>query len=35
MGVGLFVGEFWHNPETNWQHELTLANQFIRSKFNN
>ena len=35
MGVRLFVGEFWHNPDTDWQQQLTLANQFIRSKFNN
>jgi L-ribulose-5-phosphate 3-epimerase len=35
MGVKLFVGEFWHNPDTDWQKQLTFANQFIRSKFNN
>jgi L-ribulose-5-phosphate 3-epimerase len=35
MGVKLFVGEFWHNPETDWRQQLTFANQFIRSKFNN
>jgi predicted hexulose-6-phosphate isomerase len=35
MGVKLFVGEFWHNPDTDWKHQLTFANQFIRSKFNN
>lgn len=35
MGVRLFVGEFWHNPHTDWQKELKLANDFIRSKFNN
>jgi L-ribulose-5-phosphate 3-epimerase UlaE len=35
MGVRLFVGEFWHIPDTDWQQQLTFANQFIRSKFNN
>jgi len=35
MGVKLFVGEFWHNPDSDWQQQLTFANQFIRSKFNN
>ena len=35
MGVRLFVGEFWHNPDTDWQQQLTFANQFIRSNFNN
>jgi L-ribulose-5-phosphate 3-epimerase len=35
MGVRLFVGEFWHNADTDWQQQLTFANQFIRSKFNN
>jgi L-ribulose-5-phosphate 3-epimerase len=35
MGVKLFVGEFWYNPDTDWQQQLTFANQFIRSKFNN
>jgi predicted hexulose-6-phosphate isomerase len=35
MGVGLFVGEFWHNPDTDWQQELVFASQFLRSKFIN
>jgi L-ribulose-5-phosphate 3-epimerase len=35
MGVRLFVAEFWHNPDSDWQQQLTFANEFIRSKFNN
>jgi len=35
MGVKLFVGEFWHNPDTDWQQELAFASQFLRSKFSN
>jgi predicted hexulose-6-phosphate isomerase len=35
MGVRLFVAEFWHNTETDWLQQLTFANEFIRSKFNN
>jgi L-ribulose-5-phosphate 3-epimerase len=35
LGVKLFVGEFWHNPETDWQKQLIHASGFIRSKFKN
>ncbi len=35
MGVRLFVGEFWNNGKSDWKHQLTFANQFIRSKFSN
>ena len=24
MGVKLFVGEFWHNPDKDWQQQLNL-----------
>jgi L-ribulose-5-phosphate 3-epimerase len=35
LGVKLFVAEFWHNPETGWQQQLTFTNEFIRSQFYN
>ncbi len=35
MGVGLFVGEFWHMPDSDWQQQLTFASKFLRSKFIN
>lgn len=34
MGVRLFVGEFWHTGESDWQNQLIHANRFLRSKFN-
>jgi L-ribulose-5-phosphate 3-epimerase len=35
LGVKLFVAEFWHNPQTDWQQQLTFANEFMRSQFYN
>jgi L-ribulose-5-phosphate 3-epimerase len=35
MGVRMFLAEFWYTGNADWQYQLTIANEFIRSKFNN
>ena len=31
LGVRRFVAEFWYDPATNWQEELSSANAFLRN----
>jgi L-ribulose-5-phosphate 3-epimerase len=33
MGVKMFLAEFWDTGNDDWNHQLTYANKFIRSKF--
>jgi predicted hexulose-6-phosphate isomerase len=33
LGVRIFVGEFWHTGNHDWQYQLKFANEFLRSKF--
>jgi L-ribulose-5-phosphate 3-epimerase len=33
MGVGLFVGEFWHAGKADWRDQLKMASLFLRSRF--
>jgi predicted hexulose-6-phosphate isomerase len=35
LGVGLFVGEFWHKGEENWREILRENNRFLRSFLDN
>ena len=35
MGVSLYVGEFWHDGNEDWQLQLKLANEFLRAKIIN
>jgi predicted hexulose-6-phosphate isomerase len=32
MGVGLFVGEFWHVGNDDWREQLAFANRFLRER---
>lgn len=34
MGVRIFLAEFWHKGEEDWQVRLKYANDFLREKFN-
>ena len=31
LGVRRYVAEFWYDPATDWQEELSKANDFIRN----
>jgi L-ribulose-5-phosphate 3-epimerase len=33
MGVNLFVGEFWYVGNEDWKRQLSIANFFLRKKF--
>lgn len=34
MGVRIYLAEFWYTGNDDWQNQLTFANQFLRSRFN-
>ena len=35
MGVNMYVGEFWYTGNEDWQLQLKLSNEFLRTRFAN